>query len=756
MMFFCFALLFLLLFSIPPNANAITYGWPLEQNYGISATFGESRGDHFHAGIDLSTNGDTGLPVLAVADGAVYRLKVQKRGYGKAVYIRHSDGIVSVYAHLERYSTDLGLEQAYEERVAETGNRYAGDIFLEPPVQVQKGTLIAYSGETGAGLPHLHLELRREESTPMNPLSNGFQDDTDPVPPAFQAIYLYPANAASAVDGEFETQAVRFEGEAGMYKTDHMPVVRGDFYASVSVYDSALRPYRRVPHRMQLSVDGKLISQIEFDQFSYSEPDGFGLIYDQGKPGPTYYELPIVMSSPIDFSTPFVHKGGFFAASSLAPGKHRLELQAADAGNNTSLAVMDFIVNQPPKLQVKNIRTDGADLIVETTIEDPDWKVTSPVGFAGEFEYSLDSGQTFLSFPQNTVDLDQGLGSARLVCRAPLASLGTEQVLIKARGYDGVEYSPYQVMAISSTSSPALSAMIAVPQGDLNVKPYGSAIRVIYDTSELITYPLQIRTSGAPDSYPLQSWNLSSYHSVVPVPASTGNLTVILTGGSQITIPVEYARAGQMNRIAKENYELTLEQDSLYMDTFIWPTTLPAYTARYMYLVGPMLELGPRGLPLKKSAGLRFHYPSGTAHPERLSIYRWNRFSQRWESLPSTVNLASCSVQTRISYLDLYALLYDNVAPVITQIFPRRNSSTHNNTPKLAAQVWDTGMDINDEKLFFYVDGVRFAAEYDPDRNLATLKVEKPLRKGTHSFRVVAEDSAKNRTESRKVYFRVK
>lgn len=755
-MVFCFALLLLFLFNASPEAGAVSYGWPLEQNYGVSATFGESRGDHFHAGIDLSTNGDTGLPVLAIADGEIYRLKIQKRAYGKALYIRHPDGIVSVYAHLDRYSSDLGLEQAYGRRVAETRNRYTGDIFIDPPIKIQKGTVVAYSGETGAGLPHLHLELRREENIPINPLSNGFQDDTDPVPPAFQAVYLYPANSGSAIDGELETQSIRFESDTSAYKTDHIPVVHGDFFVSVSVYDSALRPYRRAPHRMQLSVDGKLISEIEFDKFSYSEPDGFGLIYDQGKPGASYYELPIIMSTPIEFSTPFTQKAASFSTNSLKPGKHRLELVAADAGGNSSSAVMDFIVNHPPVLKFKNMSTEAGDLIVEANIEDPDWKVTSPVGFAGEFEYSLDNGQTFTSFSQNKVALDSGPGSARIVCRAPVSSFGSGPVLIKARGYDGIEYSAYEVTAIPSVSAPALSLQREIPRGDLKIKTYGNALRVIYDTSDLITYPLQINTNASSDSYPLQSWNLSSYQYDLAAPSATENFTVAVSGGPQITIPIEFARAGQLTRIAKENYELTLEPNSLYKDSFIWPTSIPAYTARYLYLVGPMLQLGPRGFPMKKSAGLRFNYPSSTAHPERLSIYRWSRFSLKWESLPSTVDSTLRSVQTRISYLDLYALLYDNVPPVITLIFPRRNSSTHNNTPKLAAELRDSGMDIDDEKIFFYIDGIRFPADYDPDRNLATYQVEKPLQKGTHSFRVVAEDWAKNRTESKKVYFRVK
>jgi hypothetical protein len=756
MMVFCFAFLLLFLFNGSPQAEAASYGWPLEENYGISATFGESRGDHFHAGIDLSTNGDTGLPVLAIADGEIYRLKIQKRGYGKALYIRHPDGVVSVYAHLDHYSRDLGLEQAYKKRVAETHNRYTGDIFIDPPIRIQQGTVVAYSGETGAGLPHLHVELRREENIPINPLVNGFQDDTDPVKPAFQALYLYPANAASAIDGELEAQAVEFQDNAGTYIADHSPVVHGDFFVSVSVYDSALRPYRRAPQRMQLSIDGKLISQIEFDKFSYSEPDGFGLIYDLGKPGASYYELPIIMSTPIEFATPFMKKAGIFNASLLPPGKHHLELVAADASNNTSTAVLDFVINRPPVIHVKKIQSDRADLILETTIEDPDWKLVPPLGFAGEFEYSLDNGQTFTAFPVNKVEMAKNSESAKFVCRAPLAALGNNPLLIKARGYDGVEYSPYEVVSIVSAATPTIVAPTGLPQGELKVKTYSNAIRIIYDTNDIITYPLQLQTNASTTYCSLQSWNLSSYYCDLPLSAASENLTVSLNGGPQMSIPVEFAKAGQPARIANENYELTLNPESLYKDSFIWPTSIPPYTARYLYMVGPMLQFGPRGLPMKKSATLKFNYPSNTPHPEKLSIYRWSRFSLKWESLPSPVDLASHSVQTRISFLDLYALLYDNVAPVVTFVFPRKNSSTRNDTPKLAAEVHDAGMDIDDEEVFFYIDGIKYAADYDPDRNLATYQVEKPLKKGTHSFRVVASDWGKNVTESKKVYFRVK
>ena len=96
------AFLFTLFFPFPGWASK-KLKWPLEVNYGLSATFGEYRPSHLHSGLDFKTNGDVGYKVFAVEDGQLYRLLVKKRGYGKAVYIKHPDGKISVYAHLERF-----------------------------------------------------------------------------------------------------------------------------------------------------------------------------------------------------------------------------------------------------------------------------------------------------------------------------------------------------------------------------------------------------------------------------------------------------------------------------------------------------------------------------------------------------------------------------------------------------------------------------------------------------------------------------
>jgi murein DD-endopeptidase MepM/ murein hydrolase activator NlpD len=73
----------------------------------LNGNFGEIRSNHFHAGIDIKTNGATGLPVFSISDGVVSRISVSATGYGKTLYIDHPSGYTSVYAHLDRFIPEI-------------------------------------------------------------------------------------------------------------------------------------------------------------------------------------------------------------------------------------------------------------------------------------------------------------------------------------------------------------------------------------------------------------------------------------------------------------------------------------------------------------------------------------------------------------------------------------------------------------------------------------------------------------------------
>ena len=154
---------------------------PLDIPLILSGTFGELRSNHFHSGIDIKTQQRTGLPVLAVADGTVVRIKVSPFGFGKAVYLRHPNGYTSVYAHLQEF------EPALQKYVRD--NQYSSESFaieLYPPAgqfEFKAGELIAKSGNSGgSGAPHLHFEIRDTRTEEIiNPLFFGFEvKDTRP------------------------------------------------------------------------------------------------------------------------------------------------------------------------------------------------------------------------------------------------------------------------------------------------------------------------------------------------------------------------------------------------------------------------------------------------------------------------------------------------------------------------------------------------------------------------------------------------
>ncbi len=100
------------------------YIYPIRDVEGLySANFGEMRPGHFHAGIDIKTDGAEGKPLVAVADGYVSRVSLGAYGYGRAVYLTLHNGTTAVYGHLQRFRKDIE-ERVREERHARTQRLY--------------------------------------------------------------------------------------------------------------------------------------------------------------------------------------------------------------------------------------------------------------------------------------------------------------------------------------------------------------------------------------------------------------------------------------------------------------------------------------------------------------------------------------------------------------------------------------------------------------------------------------------------------
>jgi murein DD-endopeptidase MepM/ murein hydrolase activator NlpD len=114
--------------------------WPVEGK--ISDVFEEAESRR-HQGIDISS--PIGTPIKASNAGMVIYSNNTIKGYGNLIILRHSEELVTVYAH-----NQVNL--------------------VEEGTWVEKGQIIGKVGQTGrASGPHLHFEIRKNNKA-VDPL----------------------------------------------------------------------------------------------------------------------------------------------------------------------------------------------------------------------------------------------------------------------------------------------------------------------------------------------------------------------------------------------------------------------------------------------------------------------------------------------------------------------------------------------------------------------------------------------------------
>ena len=260
----------LLVSSFAPRFEHAPLAPPLVLNGG----FGEYRSNHFHAGLDLGTGGTVGRPVFAPTGGWIERVRASGAGYGRSLYLHTEDGRLLVFAHLDAYAGPLAR---YVAAAQESTGQYEQDLWPQPgQFRVAAGQRIAWTGESGAGGPHLHVEVRRGDMA-YHPLRSGLAIP-DTSAPTLASVTLEPLDDRSTVERSAAPVTVRLGGRPDTVR------MMGRVRAVVAARDGVWRGVdRMVPWSVSLAFGGMEV-ECRFDSVSWAtdmaESDH---IYDSGR-----------------------------------------------------------------------------------------------------------------------------------------------------------------------------------------------------------------------------------------------------------------------------------------------------------------------------------------------------------------------------------------------------------------------------------------------------------------------------------------
>lgn len=239
---------------------------PIQGVLSVSGSFAELRPAHFHGGVDYRTGGVIGKPVSVIDDGYISRVSVSPTGYGKALYVNHPDGTMSVYAHLDAFDSkiaELVRREQYEQK------SFKVDFVPSDTIWYKKGDVIAKTGNTGSsGGPHLHFEVRETETNVLlNP--SHFVQVSDRIAPEIKGVYLYKVDM-SGVESSSRRYSVQRDGNR--YSAGQLSIDAGVFGVGVYAVDRMEGSTGRLGvYMLKLYADGDLVSSYLADSVAFSQ-----------------------------------------------------------------------------------------------------------------------------------------------------------------------------------------------------------------------------------------------------------------------------------------------------------------------------------------------------------------------------------------------------------------------------------------------------------------------------------------------------
>ncbi len=729
------------------TAASAAPAWPLKSTIDLSSGFGDYRDGHFHFGLDLRTDGVIGKPVFAPADGYVWRVRTSYTGYGKALYIHGDDGSIYVMAHLSEFYTPV--DQLVKTNQVATERYY---VDLSPPadsLRVKKGELVAYSGQTGVGAPHLHFE-RRDGDTPLNPLTHGF-NLPDKTRPTFERLAFQMTDDHSVLaNGRREMFYDVVDHGKGRFGIDTVLYFNRPFGLLADCFDR-MRPggMKQAVYRLSLYIDDGLRYRSVFDSVDFKTGDAVGLEYDYVEAVNNHKSVRRLFDQ---YGNTYVGSGaadprrGVFGSANETPGVHKARIEAEDAFGNKSSLTFTFVWGPRDRFLF------GLDSLVRGIADTNVFYLSSRENLK---PYDPDSVEVFLNIAKNWGRTPS--------CTTTLHDDGTLTVLTVGN------LSPLTILrAVLYPKAGGVIEDVIFNGINDSATPKARIVHEVVEDGMLVL--LDCAGSAAADSrlelyhgdtllgieYP-EFLNAKTYICYVPPRPQYRRIDVLKAVFSRDTSDT-YGYTDSVN-VAGVGFDrdelvpidksvaLRLSRDDFFAPRFVELEAVPVGNRAVLGLNSNAYRIYPPAFVTRKPFDIIYDIPIKMPETNRKSGLCWlDETNNKWVWLDNTFSNDTLTAGSIGG--GYFAAVFDYEAPRISDLTIHDGYTYGNVRPAINFVIEDTLSGIEDDRsIVVKVDNVWLIPEYEPETGLVRTRPLEPLEPGRHHLGIQITDRAGNTTE---------
>lgn len=729
--------LFITFFSQSDTSGADELPWPIQAPKHISSSFGEPRPGRFHLGLDFKSGGTTGKKVIALGDGYISRIQTTPFGYGKALYLTLYSGKIIVYGHLSGFLPEI------EDRLFRMRrNKGSYDVRWYPKPQkyrVKKGQVIAYSGDTGSGPAHLHLEIRDKNNAPENPLNHGiFVRDT--VAPVIESAALIPLDNTSAVDGFPSARLCDFS-----LSHEEPYVLSGRIGVAVSCYDRVNMSNNILGiYHISLAVDSTVVFSKTYDKIPYSL-DRFAafdnLTGTQYGGRGFFTALFRQTGNRLDF-----YEGdGALTENSLSPGMHILTVRVTDHAGNSAERSFPVVYGSRPFItaceftgrdslhiagrrlygtlsgvEIWKRHTSGDWLLFQKLAVDGssyDTTVKIEAGETSTYKVVLTSGDNINSMPAFVQIAPKPEDENQAASLFISTGLEHDRIVVHITSTDILASLPE--IRVGRDGITAKGMMCLVPDGETS----------------------WVTSLGFPQSDKSDMCITASAYtsSLKPVKASAKLEFTACDMTSEVTV-----------HAPDSLFTLTVSPESLYRPTPVIVDTISVKPSNGLEILSQGYRVVWGDEPLKGSCDIALKLLCDP--PEKAALYSSGN-GNGWKFLSDVRDGRVFTGKPGGS--GYVAVMVDRLKPYVRASTPRPGSTIKSRRPLLRARVQDKGSGIEgSDSISMSIDGIAIYGEYDYEADWVSYRLHNPLSYGNHTVKVTVTDRMGN-SQTRSWKFRI-